>query len=125
MAIDLLGRLSFYLVVSVNIKGIQQCIRNTRGIRIVHSLTLIELTKGIHFVRGQFEVKDLGVRLDPGFMDGLRKDNYAQLVFVAQDDLAHVLVVLLGQVVQNWFSEEVLVTLAQWGPGFEGDVAIS
>ncbi len=67
----------------MNIKGIQQHFTNTWSIGIVHALALVELAESIHFIRGQFKVKELGIGLDPGFVDGLREDDDPQLVFVA------------------------------------------
>ena len=49
----------------------------------MHALALVELAESIHFIRGQFKVKELGIGLDPGFVDGLREDDDPQLVFVA------------------------------------------
>lgn len=52
-------------------------------------------------------------------MNGLWKDNHAFLVFEAEDNLTDVLTVLLGEIVQQWFSKQVLVTFTQWGPSFQ------
>lgn len=90
----------------------------------MHSLALVQGPDGVHLVGGQLKVEDLLVGLDPRLMNGLREDDDPFLVLEAQDDLTDVLTVLLGEVVEQWLGEQVLVTLTQWCPGLQGRVGL-
>ena len=58
------------------------------------TLTFVQTNHRCHFGIGQREVKDIQVTLDPIGMYLLRKDDNAQLIFKAQDNLAGILAVL-------------------------------
>lgn len=88
------------------------------SVGVMHLCTSIQCTNLLHFILGQYEVKNLHIPLDTGSLRGTRKYDNDLLIDEAQDDLPRIFSILLCSAVITGSCSILSITAPERRPCF-------